>query len=84
MDLATLKTIGEIAGAVLTSLSIVLMGRTGRVQVAGVCLGLAAIVPWVMFAVVTSSWLIIVQSAVALAANAVNLRDLLRKRRDAA
>lgn len=76
-----IKTASEVTGAVLTCASILLMGMTGRVQRVGLIVGLCAIIPWTVFAVVTASWLIIVQSGVALAANGFNLWRSIRRAR---
>ena len=81
MDTDLIKTVAEVVGATLTTASVVLTGATGRVQRLGLIAGLVAIIPWVAFAVVTTSWLLIVQSFVALAANSFNLHRSLRRAR---
>ena len=73
MDPATLKTVAEVFGTVLTTLSVILMGSTGRVQRAGMVVSLLAVIPWTVFAVVTSSWTLLPQSAICGAATAINL-----------
>ena len=73
-DLELVKTIAEVVGTLLTTLSIILMGRGGRWHRPGLYVSLAAAVPWTVFAVVTASWLMIVQSAVVIGFNLANLR----------
>ena len=75
-DLELVKTIAEVVGTLLTTLSIILMGRTGRVHQIGLYVSLAAAVPWTVFAVVTASWMMILQSVVVVGFNLVNLRRL--------
>lgn len=74
VDLDLIKTIAEVSGTLLTTLSIVLMGRGGRCHRPGLYVSLSAAVPWTVFAVVTSSWLMIAQSAVVIGFNLANLR----------
>ena len=84
MDLPLIKTIAEAVGVSLTMLSIVLMGRPGRVQQWGVIVCLVAILPWTVFAWATASWFLVAQGVFSGVVNTFNLINLRRIAREAA
>lgn len=73
IDHALLKTICEVVGVLLTTTSIILMGRCGRAHRIGIWISLTAAGPWIVFAVLTASWMLIAQSLVLIVANLINL-----------
>lgn len=73
IDPALLKTLCEVVGVLLTTSSIILMGRGGRAHRIGLWISLVAAGPWIVFAALTTSWTLIAQSLVLIVANLINL-----------